>query len=190
MFDFSYEEVEVAEQTSRATAFKPIPKGTTLNVTFNIQPDRDGSHVRTGKSGAVYYSICFTVTEGEFEKRKLFDMIGLRGSKFITNKETPENKDMFRIMGASKYFRLLMWKLMKPAEFKHENPEAFQKAVSEYQPQDLDGVACQIVTDVRYSEYNQKYEEVVSYINEYPGQEIFDPTAMISVEDIDDDLPF
>ena len=70
--------------------FDPIPSGTLVKVRMTIKPGghddqsqgwTGGYATRNVTSGAVYLNCEFTVLEGEFAKRKIWNLIGLYSSK-------------------------------------------------------------------------------------------------------------
>lgn len=66
-----------------------IPKGTIAKVRLTIRPGGfddpsqgwTGGYATRGNSGAVYLNSEFTVTEGQYAKRKIFSLIGLYSPK-------------------------------------------------------------------------------------------------------------
>jgi hypothetical protein len=67
-----------------------IPKGTPVKVRLTLKPGwhdepeegwTDGWATCNQETGSVYLSCQFTVLEGEFKKRKLYNLIGLRSLK-------------------------------------------------------------------------------------------------------------
>lgn len=69
---------------TKTSEYAPIPVGTIVKVAVTIRPGGhgpDGFLTQNPKSGSVYINGEFTVTEGQYARRKIFQCIGIQGTK-------------------------------------------------------------------------------------------------------------
>ena len=71
-----------------STDFSPMPEGTVVDVLLTIRPggaSDDGFLTQSTKSDAQYLDLEFTVTNGEFAKRKIWDKLTVTGGSTDDN---------------------------------------------------------------------------------------------------------
>ncbi|KLT21868.1 putative phage related protein [Wolbachia endosymbiont of Armadillidium vulgare str. wVulC] len=96
-----------------------IPKGTIVKVKMAIKPgDYENWFIKSYTTGSIYLNVEFTVTEGPYAKRKIFQIIGVKSGK-----ASVEGEDVWGESGRS-----MLRSILESARNIHSN-DTSEKAV-------------------------------------------------------------
>ncbi len=135
-----------------------IPAGTIAKVLVKICPggyEPNGLLTKSKNTGSIYLNLEFTVVEGPYSKRKIYQIFGIQGSKLNENGE-----DVWGEMGRSMIRRIL-----ESARniYPHDDREEANLARKIKSISELNGLECLVKIGTETSGYGEK-NKIISVI--------------------------
>ncbi|WPY01504.1 hypothetical protein Trichorick_01417 (plasmid) [Candidatus Trichorickettsia mobilis] len=185
-----------------------IPKGTIAKAAVTLRGGNHGDEAllsKSEKTGSIGLNVEFTITEGEYKNRKIFQLLGIQG-----NKKDDSGNDIWGSMGRS----LIRGILESAHNISHEDESPKAQAIRDLDKfSKLNNLQCLVKIGVEVDktgqyddknkvikiitlgtkEYNEYYNTNPIASNQVSNGKYVSPAASsksVGHSDLDDELPF